>query len=196
MNIISWSSSQKKLSELIPAKYNPRQLTKSQEKDLTASIEKFDLADPIIINLDNIIIGGHQRIKVLKKRGVELVDVRIPNRQLTSDEEKELNVRLNKNLGEWDMDLLLDGFDVDMLRDIGFTDEELFGAEIIDDIELPSGEGSGFQQMTFILSDEQVTQVKNAIAKAKGMGAFVDTGNQNSNGNAIARVCETFNGNS
>ena len=124
MDSITWISDKRELAQLIPATYNPRKLTEKQTKDLNSSLSKFNLADPIIINIDNTIIGGHQRIKVLQSQGIETVDVRIPNRKLTEAEEKELNLRLNKNLGEWDFDLLSD-FDEDMLKDVGFDADEL-----------------------------------------------------------------------
>lgn len=119
--MITWRTETKKISELTPADYNPRKLSDKSEKDLKKSLNKFNLADPIVINTDNKIIGGHQRIKVLIKKGVDEVDVRVPSRKLTEAEEKELNLRLNKNLGEWDFDLLKD-FDKDMLLDVGFDD--------------------------------------------------------------------------
>jgi ParB-like chromosome segregation protein Spo0J len=59
----------KKISELIPAEYNPRQLTKSQYKHLKESLKKFGMVDPVIINKNkdrkNIVIGGHQRFPVM-----------------------------------------------------------------------------------------------------------------------------------
>ncbi len=57
---------------------------------------------------------------------------------------------------------------------------------------LPSGDKAPFQQMTFTLHDEQAGQVKRALEAAKAMGAFTDSPNENSNGNALARICETF----
>jgi ParB family chromosome partitioning protein len=124
MDRITWTNEKRKISDLSPAEYNPRQLTEKQAKDLDASLERFNLCDPIIINADNKIIGGHQRINILKQRGAVEVDVRVPSRQLTEHEEKELNLRLNKNLGEWDFDLLAD-FDQEMLLDVGFDSAEL-----------------------------------------------------------------------
>ena len=124
--MITWVSEKRKVSDLIPATYNPRQMTEKQAKDLTTSLERFNLADPIVINTDNTIIGGHQRIAIYKLHGkndVE-IDVRIPSRKLTPEEEKELNIRLNKNLGEWDYDALAN-FDEDLLKDVGFDSKEL-----------------------------------------------------------------------
>jgi ParB family chromosome partitioning protein len=92
---ISWKSEKRKISELNPAPYNPRELTEIQAKDLSTSLERFNLADPIIINTNNRIIGGHQRINILKQAGDIEVDVRVPSRELTEHEEKELNIRLN-----------------------------------------------------------------------------------------------------
>jgi DNA modification methylase len=125
--MLKWRNEKRKISELNPAEYNPRQLTDKQAQDLTNSLERFQLADPIVINKNNTIIGGHQRINILKAKhgnnGLE-VDVRVPDRQLTDEEERELNVRLNKNLGEWDYDALAN-FDEEMLKDVGFDSKEL-----------------------------------------------------------------------
>lgn len=83
MERITWSNEKRKISDITPANYNPRQLTEKQAKDLNTSLERFNLADPVIINADNTIIGGHQRINILKQRGAVEVDVRVPSRQLT-----------------------------------------------------------------------------------------------------------------
>ena len=132
MSNLEWKSEKRLLTDLIPAPYNPRQLTEKQAQDLTNSLTKFNLADPIVINADNKIIGGHQRINILKTQGVTEVDVRVPQRLLTEEEEKELNLRLNKNLGEWNFDLL-SSIDESLLKEIGFTDFDLgiagFGEE-------------------------------------------------------------------
>jgi DNA modification methylase len=121
---ITWNNEKRNISDLNPAVYNPRKLTKKQAEQLTKSLDKFSLADPIVINKNNTIIGGHQRINILKAKNIIEVDVRVPDRRLTDEEEKELNLRLNKNLGEWDFDLLK-GFDENLLTDIGFDTKEL-----------------------------------------------------------------------
>lgn len=124
--MITWKTEQRKVSDLIPAPYNPRELTEGQAKQLTASLERFNLADPIVINSDNTIIGGHQRINIYKlhNKNDVFVDVRVPSRKLNPEEEKELNLRLNKNLGQWDFDMLAN-FDEDLLKDVGFDSKEL-----------------------------------------------------------------------
>ena len=57
---------------------------------------------------------------------------------------------------------------------------------------LPDADRAPYQQMTFTLHDEQAASVRAAMQAAKEIGAFVDTANENSNGNALARVCELF----
>lgn len=125
MNKLEWHTEKRKLSQLKPALYNPRRMTKSQEQYLRESINKFELCDPIIINTTNTVIGGHQRIKILKERNIDIeVDVRIPNRELSENEEKELNLRLNANLGNWDLNKLIE-FDKELLQDIGINIKDI-----------------------------------------------------------------------
>lgn len=124
MNEIKWTNETRNLDDLIPSDYNPRKLTKKNERFLSDSLDTFGMADVVVINTNNHIIGGHQRYYLLKKRGEKKVDVRVPNRLLTDAEEKELNLRLNKNLGEFEKELLKD-FDKDLLEHIGFTDSEI-----------------------------------------------------------------------
>ena len=115
------------INSLIFAEYNPRQLTKDQYQNLKDSISRFGLVDPIIVNSNkdrkNIIVGGHQRVKVAKDMDIEYVPVLEVD--LTYEKERELNIRLNKNTGEWDMDILANNFDMEELIDFGFNDEDL-----------------------------------------------------------------------
>ena len=118
------------LSKLKPAKYNPRQITKKQVKDLKASIEKFGIIDPLIINSDFTIVGGHQRFAILNEAS-KRVDWEYPPKvpcvvlDLSKEDERELNIRLNKNTGDWDFDLLSNHFDIQELKEWGFKEIEL-----------------------------------------------------------------------
>jgi len=115
------------LRELIEADYNPRQLTEKQYEDLKKSIVEFGFVDPIIVNKNkerkNIIIGGHQRFKVAQMLGMEKVPC--VELDLSLEKEQELNVRLNKNTGQWDYDVLANHFDTTELLDWGFAEAEL-----------------------------------------------------------------------
>jgi DNA modification methylase len=135
MEKITWHIEKRRISDLNPAQYNPRKISAKQAEDLGKSLARFGLAEPIVINLNNTIIGGHQRINVLKGQGVEDVDVMVPDRLLSPEEEKELNLRLNKNVGAFDLDAL-SHFDAALLGDVGFTSDELsniFDTDIVED---------------------------------------------------------------
>jgi len=116
-----------KANDLIMAEYNPRQLTKDQYTQLKDSLTRFGLVDPLIVNKHktrkNILVGGHQRLRIAKEMGLDnipCVEVDLPY-----DKERELNIRLNKNVGEWDYDSLANHFDVGELTEWGFSDDEL-----------------------------------------------------------------------
>lgn len=94
--------------KLIPASYNPRKELKPGDPEyekLKRSIEEFGYVEPVIWNKrTGVVIGGHQRLRVLKDLGFTEVDCVV----LDIDEQKEkaLNVALNKISGEWDIPLL------------------------------------------------------------------------------------------
>lgn len=127
---------ERKIKELIPAEYNPRELTKKQAKKLKDSLTGFGFVDPVIVNThkdrENVIVGGHQRTKVWEMMGNEVVPTVEVN--LTLEREKELNVRLNKNTGQFDMDLLANHFEVTELVEWGFDEGELLGKDEEEDI--------------------------------------------------------------
>ena len=186
---------QRDIDSLIFAEYNPRQLTKDQHQHLKDSIQRFGLVDPILVNKhktrENIIIGGHQRVRVAKDLDIDKVPC--IELSLTYEKERELNIRLNKNSGSWDYDVLANMFEMEELQDWGFDDNDLklFDQDFGDEFNLPDGDKEPFQQMTFTLSDEQAEAVKGAIDRAK-KNDFGDTGNENSNGNALWWVCNSY----
>ena len=121
----------RKLSELRPADYNPRKALTPEDKeyqDIKRSIEKFGYVDPIIINSDGTVIGGHQRLTLLTDLGYEEADVVVVD--LDKNDEKALNIALNKITGEWDeiklKDLLLE-LDLNEydLQNTGFSSGEI-----------------------------------------------------------------------
>lgn len=116
---MNWKIEKRKISDLSPAKYNPRKMSAKARADLAESMDKFGMADPLIINTNGTIIGGHQRFSILKDRGVDEVDVMVPESVLDEKMEKELNLRLNQNRGEFDLGLLA-AFDPAMLITAGF----------------------------------------------------------------------------
>lgn len=122
-----------KIDLLKVAAYNPRKHDEAAVMQLKKSITKYGIVDPVIVNSaskrKNIVIGGHFRLKVAKELGyknVPVVFLDIPD----IEKEKELNLRLNKNVGEWDLELLKE-FDLGVLLDVGFDDADL--SQIWDD---------------------------------------------------------------
>lgn len=87
----------RKLADLKAAEYNPRKALTPDDAEyqkIRRSIEEFGYVDPIIINEDGTIIGGHQRATVLKDLGYQEVDVVVV--ALDKQREKALNIALNK----------------------------------------------------------------------------------------------------
>ena len=125
---------QRDINSLIFAEYNPRQLTKDQHQHLKDSIQRFGLVDPILVNKhktrENIIIGGHQRVRVAKDLDIDKVPC--IELSLTYEKERELNIRLNKNSGSWDYDVLANMFEMEELQDWGFDESQLAGFSDID----------------------------------------------------------------
>lgn len=124
-----------KIKDLKPAEYNPRQMTAEQHDNLKKSIEEFGFVDPLIVNKhkgrENVVIGGHQRLKIAQE--LEMTEVPVVYVDLEPEREKELNLRLNRNTGEWDWDELANNFDNDFLLNVGFTEVELGIEEEKDD---------------------------------------------------------------
>ncbi len=116
------------IDELIPADYNPRGMTEQDRRDIMASLKTFGFVDPVIVNRNpermNIIVGGHQRCRVAKEE-LGITEVPCVWVNLTLEEEKELNVRLNKNTGRWDIDKLQQFFTKEWLVNVGFKEQEL-----------------------------------------------------------------------
>lgn len=183
---------------------NPRKNDHAVDK-VAAAIREFGFRVPICAKSDGTIVDGHLRLKAAKKLGLAEVPVVLAD-DMTEAQIKAFRLSVNKmaELAEWDTELLRlefldlegEGFDLELT---GFDADEIAELQFDDDAEtdmpeLADGDREPFQQMAFTLHDDQAEEVKAALEKAKGMGDFGDTGNENSNGNALARICEIFNG--
>lgn len=191
-------------ANLIPYARNSRTHSDKQVAQIAASIKEFGFTNPILIDGDNCIIAGHGRVLGALKLGMKEVPCLVCD-GWTDAQKKAYIIADNKlalNAG-WDDELLslelaeLDGFGFDLSL-TGFDESEvefLIGFDVTPLVEMPnlkSGDGSAFRDMTFTLHGDQFEQVSEALKVSKSMGDFVDTGNENSNGNALARICETF----
>ena len=136
---INWSLKKFKVSQLKDYDKNPRQLSRIQHDHLRQSIEKFGLIDKPICTQKGHMIGGHQRKKILKSMGITEVECWVPDRELTDKEIEECCVRLNRNHGEFDFEMLANLFEPEDLMTWGFEDGEIPGIEEID-LEEPKEE--------------------------------------------------------
>jgi DNA modification methylase len=124
------------VADLKPCEYNPRKWTEETRKGLMESLEEFGFVQPLVVNAApkrrGIVIGGNFKLDIAKKKGMETVPVvwvNIPDLAL----EKKLNLRLNKNQGEFDFALLAT-FDENFLKDVGFSSEEMDSIFEVEDV--------------------------------------------------------------
>lgn len=210
------------IESLIRADYNPRRFTIDQRVDVSLSLEKFGFAEPIIVNSNpkrkNVIIGGHLRTLVWGEMGNTTVPCLYLN--LTLEEERELNVRLNRNTGEWDLEKLAAEFNREELKDWGFDEGDLNKMTFEDpdsmDIQFTGGDGDGappevgeppstntgttgvpseFKKVRFKLSKEQYEFISDRITEIQRTEHFdlVEThGNDDRLGNAIYTLIKLY----
>ena len=176
------------------------QFLQKQRKDRhteEVEAESISYVDPIIINQDGTIIGGHQRCTVLQDLGETEADVIVLD--LSKDDEKALNIALNKIGGEWDMqklrdalgDLTLSKLDVNTT---GYSDDEL-QVVLGDDLLEKEHEDPTVDRMAFTLSLEQYADLQQAlkIIGAKYKPDQMETfGNTNKTGNKIYMVVKEW----
>jgi len=192
-------------AELIPYIRNARTHSDAQVAQIAGSIQEFGFNAPVLIDGQNGIIAGHGRVmaaNLLKlesvpcvrlshlsdaqKRAYILADNRIA---LNSGWDEAMLANELQDLHADDIDLGLTGFDADELsKMLGFEAGE------IEPPELAEGDREPFRQMTFTVHDSQFEAIESALKKAKAAGGGSSEVNENSNGNALAAICEAFNG--
>ena len=140
MKKLSWSTETRTVSELVPNLRNPRVMSPKQTEDLKRSLKKFDLVELPVIDKDNRVIAGHQRLLALKLLGreEERIPVRVPNRKLTTKEYDQYLLSSNRIHGDWDWEKLAEGFDMETLLMSGFDDVDL--SHLFDDLEVEDDE--------------------------------------------------------
>lgn len=195
-----------KTADLIPYARNAKRHDDAQVAKLAGSIREYGFTNPVLIDADNGIIAGHGRVLGAQKLG--LADVPCIRLAHLTETQRRAYVLADNRLAEigggWDADLLrievdelsetgvdLDGIGLDAAALAELT--SAFDAKETGMPELASGDKQPFQQKTFTLHDEQAEEVDAAVAKAKQMGHGESGVNENSNGNALAFVCQSFN---
>jgi ParB-like chromosome segregation protein Spo0J len=190
------------LSRLVPYARNARTHTPDQVKQIAASMREWGWTIPVLADEAGGIIAGHARVMAAELNQYAEAPVMIARgwseakkrAYVLADNKLAMNAGWNEEmLGVELMELRDEGFNMPV---IGFDVTELNALmrEVAEAgyPELPEGDRAPYQQVTFMLHDEQVAIVQAAVTAAKQKGPFVDSKNDNANGNALARICEAY----
>jgi hypothetical protein len=215
MQMLGWGMSEtiKTIADLIPAPRNANQGTPRGRGMIEQSVRQRGAGRSGLAAKDGTMIAGSQTLDVMSELGIPVRTIH------TTGEEWVVVVRDDLEPDSEEAELL--GLDDNRAAELGLNYDPTILSEMAEQYDLsglffdheldailsaiptaddwagalgglPDGDRAPFQQMTFTLSDEQAEQVKRALEKAKRVSPFIDTGNENGNGNALARVCEVF----
>lgn len=189
------------LADLVPYARNARTHSDEQIAQLAASITEWGWTMPILVDEGGMIIAGHGRVLAAARLGIVEVPVMVARgwteaqkrAYVLADNKLTLNAGWDDGLMRLEMtDLAGMGFDIPLM---GFAPDEMaafgIGIDATGMPELSAADRPSFQQMTFTLHEDQVALVLAAIAQAKAAGPF-DGPNENSNGNALARIAAAY----
>jgi hypothetical protein len=204
------------IAALKPTPGNARTHSADQVAQLRGLIAEFGWTNPILADADGI-VAGHGRHaaateiysaggSIRTPAGAVLPDGHVPvidctgwseaqrKAYILADNQSALNAGWDFELLRIELaDLTSMGFDLSMTAFGADELKTIMGAADVTEMpDLADGDREPFQKMTFALHDDQAEQVKAAIEVAKAMGPFTDSPNDNSNGNALARIVETF----
>lgn len=193
------------IDALTPDPENARAHTERNLTIIAESLQEVGAARSIVIDEHGRVLAGNATTQAAREAGIErVVVVEGDGRTLVAVRRSGLSKRQKRRLAladnrsaefaQWDTSRLLT-FDASDLEGL-FTEAEIgaFDVQATDAPALPSGGASGFTQMTFTITEAQAEVIKRALAKAKADGHDVDPEgiNENSNGNALAHICEGF----
>jgi ParB-like chromosome segregation protein Spo0J len=202
------------IDQLKPHPRNYKKHPDAQIKRLMASVTRFSQVRSIVVQEGKpgqyMLVAGHGFTEAAKLQGLKELradvipatwsDEQVTGYLIADNEQAKLAEDDNTLLAE----ILQEQANLDYdLASLGSSQEELDA--LLESItqaadsdwsdalgDLPDGDKSPFEQMTFTLSNAQAEIVRAALDRAKDEGPFVDTGNENSNGNALARICEVY----
>lgn len=191
-------------------KFDSRNYRKHTDKNLNLikkSLKECGAGRSILIDNQGEIIAGNATyqnaeklgipVKIIETDGKELIAVKRTDLNTTDEKRKKLALMDNSTADkvEWDLDNLSADFDLKDLAEFGLEDLQMLENAEADYPELPEGDGNGFEQMTFTLSNRQAQIVKDALEKAKKSNVYKylnESENSNSNGNALFCIMEGY----
>ena len=179
----------KKLEDLKPYLNNPR-FNDDAVEQVANSIKEFGFKVPMVIDKDNVIVAGHTRYKASMELGLKEVPCIIAD-DLTEEQIKAFRLADNRvsEKADWNLELLseeLQDLDIDMSK-YGFENFDIDPNDFGVEFTLPSGEKGNMEQITFMLTTEQMEKVREAMELVKD-DIYETFGNENKNGNAIYEV--------
>jgi len=163
------------ISEIKPNDNNPRFITDAKFKKLVKSIKEFPQMlemRPLVVDEDNVVLGGNMRLEALKAAGVFEVTVH-QAMGLTDEQKKEFIIKDNLPYGEWDWDSLSSGWDETLLNDWGFnvwkpSDEDYFDVDEEQEDKKPSlqdDDHSAFELVLEYENKKKLLKVLNDVKK-------------------------------
>jgi len=181
---------------LKPMEGNPRKISQKESEDIKKSIEKFGDVQVLVVNKNNVVIGGNQRIGILKEMGYKTV--KIARMNLSEKNAKILNISLNKTGGVFDELLLpdfLEGIDINEL--IGFTEGELkeikldldFSDFLKEENNLEEGKKNEVS-WSAKFDNKEYEKIKKIIQKLKTKNKFGNFSSEYANGLVLKKLCE------
>lgn len=193
------------INKLKMSKYNPRKMSDDDKRHLKQSLKEFGCQDPLLVNKKNFVIGGHQRLDILKELGyktVPIVRVDLPEKK-----EKALNVALNKISGDWDDEKLTDllnSIDTNLLSATGFSKPEIERlnenydfTSLTKQIDNLQAEEEGLLPWSAIVDkkvfSKHIEPVMKKIKKSKKMQCFTS---EETNGLILKELCKVYQKNS
>lgn len=129
---ITWTTEFRNIKDLKPYSKNPRRISSHDADNLSKSLKSHGLIDKPTITRDGLIIGGHQRIALMKKMGATKVECNVPSEELSEDQIKSINIGMNRIHGDFDYEILANEFEVEELLTMGFSEEDLHISDVIE----------------------------------------------------------------
>lgn len=193
MQKLEWRTEKRKVGDLQLYGKNPRKMTTKQKRNLLESLEQFGLVEIPVVDTDNTVVAGNQRVTTLVLNGdaEQEIDVRVPNRKLTENEFQTYNLKSNAIDGEFDIPMLIRNFDPVIVEDAGIDagmkalERESTKGFRIPEMELKSFESYDYlvfvfkdvRDMVFMCDKLNVTKVNGSFVpnnRKVGLGRVLD----------------------
>jgi len=188
------------INSLTPDPANARTHDSKNLKAIASSLEKFGQRKPIVVTPDSIVVAGNGTLEAAKTLGWTQIAIARTPVGWTWDQVKAFALADNRTaeLAEWDDKVLADQLlELDAngweLEELGFVSlQPPSDTDLQNAFDALNNDESILEQITFTLHKDQMQTVRSALEASKALGEYGDTGNENSNGNAISRVCELW----